>query len=290
MTDPLFPVLTNFYIGAFQTAISEASHLTGLSQEQKVQREIFTHRAYIEIGSYDLVLSEIADDAPLALRAVKLLASYLKSPATEGPAALEQANEWAEDLAYASNATVLLIAAMIFALEGNVEAALKVCHAALSLEMMALSVQVCLRMDRPDAAGKVQRAMSSIDDDAPLTQLAAAWVALHQGGAKVQEAYYIFQELGDKFSWTVRLHNGLAACQMRMGRWEDAEAELLQAFEKNPKDTDTLANLVVVSVHLGKTSSRYLTLLRGVAPAHSLLTRTEAAEAAFDRAMTSVVA
>ena len=51
---------------------------------------------------------------------------------------------------------------------------------------------------------------------------------LSQGGAKVQEAFYIFQELGDKFSWTVRLHNGLAACQMRMGRWEDAESELLQ--------------------------------------------------------------
>lgn len=38
----------------------------------------------------------------------------------------------------------------------------------------------------------------------------------------------LLQELGDKFAWTVRLHNGLAACQMRMGRWEDAEGELLQ--------------------------------------------------------------
>ena len=54
-------------------------------------------------------------------------------------------------------------------------------------------------------------------------------VACLQGGAKVQEAFYIFQELGDKFTWTVRLHAGLAACQMRMGRWEDAESELLQA-------------------------------------------------------------
>lgn len=49
-----------------------------------------------------------------------------------------------------------------------------------------------------------------------------------QGGAKVQEAFYIYQELGDKYTWTVRLHSGLAACQMRMGRWEDAESELLQ--------------------------------------------------------------
>ena len=52
--DPIFPVATNFYIGSFQTAISEASHLTGLSEEQKLQREIFTQRAYLEIGSYDV--------------------------------------------------------------------------------------------------------------------------------------------------------------------------------------------------------------------------------------------
>lgn len=38
----------------------------------------------------------------------------------------------------------------------------------------------------------------------------------------------LLQELGDKYSWTTRLHNGLAACQMRMGRWEEAESELLQ--------------------------------------------------------------
>lgn len=235
-----------------------------------------------------LVLSEIADDAPLALRAVRTLATYLKSPATEVAAALAQADAWAEDPSVAGNAHVLLIAGLLYALEGNNEAALRVCHAGLSLEMMALSVQVALRLDRPDAAEKVARAMSAIDDDAPLSQLAAAWVALHQGGARVQEAYYIFQELGDKFAWTARLHCGLAACQMRMGRWEDAEAELLQAFEKNPKDADTLANLVVVSLHQGKPAARYVTLLKGAAPGHALLARAAAAEEAFDRAAATV--
>jgi hypothetical protein len=46
--------------------------------------------------------------------------------------------------------------------------------------------------------------MSSIDDDATVTQLAHAWVGVALGGAKVQEASYIYQELGDKFTWTVR--------------------------------------------------------------------------------------
>ena len=235
-----------------------------------------------------LVLAEIPADAPLGLLAVRALAAYLKSPASQREEALEQAAAWAEDPAAASNPTAALVAGMLFALEGNLEAALKACHSGLTLEMMALSVQVLLRMDRVDAAEKAVRAMSAVDDDATLSQLAAAWVGLHQGGAKVQEAYYIYQELGDKFTWTVRLHNGLAACQMRMGRWEDAEAELLQAFEKNAKDADTLANLAVVSLHLGKPASRYVTLLKGVAPGHPMVERMESGEAGFDRAMAAV--
>ena len=46
--------------------------------------------------------------------------------------------------------------------------------------------------------------MSAIDDDSTLTQLATAWTGITLGGAKVQEAAYIYQELGDKFMWTVR--------------------------------------------------------------------------------------
>ena len=55
----------------------------------------------------------------------------------------------------------------------------------------------------------------------------------------------------------VRLLNGCALCNMRMGNWEEAEQQLLEAFEKDAKNADTLANLVTACLHLGKATSRY---------------------------------
>lgn len=69
---------------------------------------------------------------------------------------------------------------------------------------MALCVQCYLLMDRVDRAEAQAKAMSAADDDATASQLAAAWVGAELGGAKVQEACYIYQELGDKYTWTVR--------------------------------------------------------------------------------------
>eukprot|EP00959_Pyramimonas_sp_CCMP1952_P177485 3710071-Pyramimonas_sp.AAC.1 len=123
---------------------------------------------------------------------------------------------------------------------------------------MALSIQIFIKMDRVDCAEKQLKAMMNIDDDATCTQLAQAWVNIALGGSKIQEAFYIFQELGDKYAWTVRLYNGSAVCNMQMGQYEEAERELLEALNKDPKDADTLSNLAVISLHLGKPNARYI--------------------------------
>ena len=75
----------------------------------------------------------------------------------------------------------------------------------------------------------------------------------------------IYGELGDKFGWSVRLYNGAAACAMRMGDWEEAERALNDAYAKDPKSADCLANLAAVGLHLGKaTVSRTLKCARHI--------------------------
>ena len=125
-------------------------------------------------------------------------------------------------------------------------------------------------MFRNDHAEKQLKVMQQIDEDHTLTQLANAWLNLSlvqiwvaityfkvwvvicgigntidavmqvvslfscdmQGGSKVQEAYYIFQDFCDKYVQTALLLNGKAVCCMQMGRFDEAETALLEALNK----------------------------------------------------------
>lgn len=289
--DLLFTVRNSFFLGAFQSAIAEASDLEGLTDAAKVERDAFVYRSYIELGSYELVINEVERSSPQALQAVKLLAQYLGKKLDKEQVVSTLA-EWLSDPVTSNNATTLLVAGIIYVNEENYVEALKACHTGLSLEMLALCVQMYLKIDRVDQAEKQLRAMSKLDDDAALTQLATAWVDLYLGGAKVSEALIIFQELQDKYSGTVRILNGIALCQMRQSQWQDAEATLQEAFQKDGKNPETLANLVTVSLHVGKASnvSRFTNQLRTQAPQHAAVRQADHAAELFQRATATFVA
>ena len=53
-----------------------------------------------------------------------------------------------------------------------------------------------------------------------------------QGGAKIQEAAYIYDELIDKFGASPSLLNGLAVAKMHQGQWDEAEASLKESITK----------------------------------------------------------
>ncbi|EYU19071.1 hypothetical protein ABFS82_13G185600 [Erythranthe guttata] len=284
--DLLFGLRNNFYLGAYQAAINN-SEIPNLSHDEIVERDSLVYRSYIALGSYQLVINEIDSSAATPLQAVKLLALYLSGPENK-EAAISSLNEWLGDPAIGNNPILRLIAGIIFTHEQDYNEALKHTNAGGTMELHALNVQIFLKMHRSDYAEKQLRVMQGIDEDHTLTQLANAWLNLSVGGSKIQEAYLIFQDFSEKSQVTSLILNGKAVCCMHKGEFDEAETLLLEALNKDAKDPETLANLIVCSLHLGKASTRYLSQLKLSHPDHVLVKRASTGEESFDRAVQTV--
>ncbi|XP_044495116.1 coatomer subunit epsilon-1-like [Mangifera indica] len=284
--DHLFSLRNHFYLGAYQSAINN-SDIPNLPHDDAVERDCLVYRSYIALGSYQLVISEIDDSAATPLQAVKLLALYLSSPENK-ESTISSLKEWLADPAIGNNSTLRLIAGIIFMHEEDYNEALKHTNAGGTMELHALNVQIFLKMHRSDYAERQLRVMQQTDEDHTLTQLANAWLNVAVGGSKIQEAYLIFQDFSENYAMTGLILNGKAVCCMHMGNFDEAETLLLEALNKDAKDPETLANLIVCSLHLGKSSSRYLSQLKLSHPHHILVKRASSAEENFERAIQSV--
>ncbi|XP_066938748.1 coatomer subunit epsilon [Macrobrachium rosenbergii] len=285
--DELFEVKNSFFIGNYQHCINEAQKLQPSTPELRLERDVFLYRALIGQRKYGVVQSEIKASAPPPLQALKLLAQYFQS--TSGRSSV--VNELEAQLSKSvdlTNIALLVVAATIYSHEDNYEAALRVLNQSDALECRALMVQTYLLMERVDAARKELKTLQEKDDDATLTQMAQAWIHIATGGEKLQDAYYIFQELIDKNSSTAVLLNGQAACFLGQGKYEEAEGALQEALDKDPNNPDTLINLMVLAHHTAKpqeVASRYLAQLRDEHKTHKFVDSIVAKEEEFNRLM-----
>mmetsp|Transcript_25017 Transcript_25017/g.60963 ORF Transcript_25017/g.60963 Transcript_25017/m.60963 type:complete len:307 (-) Transcript_25017:86-1006(-) len=289
----MFELRNDFLIGAYQSAINHAEHVTCSSKRQEVLKASYVYRCFIAQRNYVTVLGEVAsDDASTAaeLRAVAAFARYMASERAQADADAAAATLkalMAEGTATLVPHLVPLMAAHVHAHAGNVEEALRCVRAARdNLEALALSVQLYLRMDRPDLAEQELKAMMAIDEDATVTQLATAWVYVAAGGERYQDALYVFYELAEKFTSTALLLNAMAVCRLHMDKLAEAEQTLLEALEKDSQNADTLSNLVCVAQLRGKSQEvigRYLAQLEKVEPHHPWLAKLRAAEQSYER-------
>ena len=215
-----------------------------------------------------------------------MLALYMQSPKNNGSEAIKTIENWLIDELVGSNDTVKLVAGIIYLNEDNYDDAMRALHGTNNLECIALMIHALVKIDRVQIAAKELARMQSIDDDSTMTQLAHAWVNIGLGGEKYQEAYYIYQELCEKFTPTVPLLNGQAVCYIQTQRFADAEGLLLEAFERDCDNPETLINLIIVSRHLAKDDDvigRYINQLKDESPDHPYVKDHLSKEDLFER-------
>ncbi|XP_008544292.1 coatomer subunit epsilon [Microplitis mediator] len=261
--DELFDVKNHFYIGNYQQCINEAQKVKPTTIDIALERDVFLYRAYIAQRKFRVVLDEINESSSAELKPFKILADYFASPNRRETILAEL--DRATGYSIIDNNNLMIVAATIYYHEKNLESALRVLQNANNLECMALTLQIYLKMDRLDLAKKELKAMQDKDDDATLTQLAQAWININSGGDKLQEAYYIFQEMIDKYSSTSMLLNGQATCFIGQAKYEEAESALQESLDKDSNNPDTLINMIVLSQHMGKppeVANRYLSQLK----------------------------
>ena len=282
----MFEVKTLFYLGNYQGAINEAASLRQVSSP--LLKDVYTFRSYIAIGDAAMVLAEIDVADPqtaLELRAVYALALIAAGKKDEAAQLLSLVLSLG-GAAPLSDALLVLLGFGFLSI-GRFEDALQHAAQSQSLEARALTIQVLLAIHRQDLAGREWQKMKAVEEDAPLSQLAQAWLFLAQGGDKLREAELIYQELIDGYAPTPLLLNGLAICHAQAGRYEEAEAALRAALQKNPKDPETIINLLACSAHRGKTAQsdadkRLLRTLQVAHPDHRWLQGIANKESIFD--------
>jgi len=285
--DQLFELRNLFLVGNYQAAINAGLSLSNLPERAQVERDVLIFRSYIAKGEYTVVLDEIRNNAPNPLQAVRCLATYL---GRDQDLALESIKEWLSEPHLANDETIQLLSGTIYFLQGDYDEVLRTMHRTNSLEGRALLVQTYIQIARLNLAKKELEIMRSIDEDATITQLATAWLAIATGGEEnLGQAMTTYSELIEKWNPTPLLLNGVASCYLHQIEKKDslklAERELLKALEKNASDPETLVNLIACYEHQNKPAeiiNRYISQLKSRFPTHPWVKALAAKENSFD--------
>jgi len=262
--DELTDVRNAFYIGNFQNCINEAQKVKAPTEELEVEKDVLIYRSYMAQGLYVIVKDEITGVSPIELQAVRQLAEYLSAPPDKKEKARNLFIKEYDSYTPVSH-IVAILAATIYIHEDDLETALSFVQEHDYPETISLTLQIYLRMARPDLAKKELKKLIDRDEDAVLSQLSQAWINMDEGDDKTREALYTFEELIDRYGGTSQLLNAQAACLICQEKYEEADKAIQDALLKDSNNQETLINLIVLSAHISRHEevvNRYITQLR----------------------------
>ncbi|KAG4417197.1 hypothetical protein IFR04_009646 [Cadophora malorum] len=270
-----------FHQGQFQEAIDFDT--AGLSEENKLPARIISLRAQIALGQAEDVIADVQGEQEVELVSVGALADLKAGNESKAVKTAEKLASEAGD-----NSTVQVLAGTVLQAAGKSEEALALLsqHQG-NLEAVALIVQIHLEQNRTDLAIKEVATARKWAQDSLLVNLAESWVGLRVGGEKYQQAFYVFEELAQAPSTSANQSLiSQAVAEIHLGRLEEAEAALKQALAKDPKDTEAIANSIVLEIIAGKDPKQLKADLQSRAPNHHFLQDLEEKSSLFDKAAT----
>ncbi|KAL9599584.1 MAG: hypothetical protein Q9219_003740 [cf. Caloplaca sp. 3 TL-2023] len=277
----LLTIHNAFHQGQYQTVLDFDT--SSLSQSNLIPARIFKLRAQIANGDPQGVLSDIKKENGPDYAAVKAFAQYSLGDTASAITQIEQLVESSSE-----NPTVQILGGIILRTQDKTEEALSLLskHQG-NLEAITLITQIHLQQNRTDLALKEVSAAKKWAQDSLLVNIAESWVGMRVGGESYQSAFYVFEEMAQTPSSTSsKALISQAISELHLGRLPEAEAALNQALQNEPKDTEAIANSIVLATIMGKTAEeqQYLEELKASQPGHALLADLEEKRRLFDQA------
>ncbi|TFL02534.1 coatomer complex protein [Pterulicium gracile] len=256
MSSELYHIKQQFVLGAYTTLVSLP--LPDPNSPDYTPTLIYQARAHIALNDPASALSILPESSEnVAIKAASALAKF---EAASGDAVVETALEALRDLAVevegecdgteSEKDLVRVLAGTAFAKAGEIEEALETLGTETEdLEAVAVIVQICLSIHRPDLAKKTfERVKMSAEDDL-LLQLIESSIDLVSGkGAYNNPESFYSEQLGNPSLSSSHLLVARGVSRILKGEIPAAKSDIDEALEQGSKDDpEALAALVVVS-------------------------------------------
>lgn len=290
--DELYTVRAQYWLGHYSLSLDEARQVARrpMPPHLKSEREELVLRAQLALGNYDKVIADGSGmDKPLAMQGLALHAMYMSSAPEARPSVVDNLKALMANPEAASNTSLQLTACHIFLQANLLREALQCVHHGLTMEHLAMCVQIYIKIDRFDLANESFNLLKQADEDSILAQLAAAYLAIAKGSSASDDAVHILAGLSEQYGPSVMLLNCVAVANMVGGKYEAAEGNLKEALSEEfggSSDADALVNIVVCGQHMGKKPAdleQYLSVLKATHADHPFVQGLVQVEGAFER-------